>query len=82
MTKLKPYWLDLTEFPEASEQQVLPQEIDILIVGAGLTGLSAARTTAKAGRAVLVVDQHVSGFGASSRNAGCLAAVTGCQLRR
>ena len=72
MTKSKPYWLDLTEFPEASEQQVLPQEIDILIVGAGLTGLSAARTAAKAGRAVLVVDQHSPGFGASSRNCGML----------
>ena len=72
MTKLKTYWLDLTEFPEASEQQVLPQEIDILIVGAGLTGLSAARTAAKAGRAVLVVDQHAPGFGASSRNGGML----------
>ena len=72
MTKSKPYWLDLTEFPEVSEQQMLPQETDILIVGAGLTGLSAARTAAKAGRSVLVVDQHAPGFGASSRNGGML----------
>ena len=72
MIKSKPYWLDLTEFPEVSEQQMLPQETDILIVGAGLTGLSAARTAAKAGRSVLVVDQHAPGFGASSRNGGML----------
>ena len=72
MIKSKPYWLDLTEFPEASEQQMLPQETEILIVGAGLTGLSAARTAAKAGRSVLVVDQHAPGFGASSRNGGML----------
>ena len=51
---------------------MLPQETDILIVGAGLTGLSAARTAAKAGQAVLVVDQHSPGFGASSRNGGML----------
>lgn len=51
---------------------MLPQEIDILIVGAGLTGLSAARTAAKASQAVLVVDQHAPGFGASSRNGGVL----------
>ena len=72
MIKSKPYWLDLAEFPDASEQQMLPQETDIHIVGAGLTGLSAARTAAKAGRSVLVVDQHAPGFGASSRNGGML----------
>ena len=51
---------------------MLPQETDILIVGTGLTGLSAAKTAAKAGRSVLVVDQHAPGFGASSRNGGML----------
>ncbi|MDG1424329.1 MAG: FAD-dependent oxidoreductase [Paracoccaceae bacterium] len=72
MTKLNPYWWELTKRPAASEQQALPKEVDILIVGAGLTGLSAARTAAKAGQSVLVVDQHSPGFGASSRNGGML----------
>jgi glycine/D-amino acid oxidase-like deaminating enzyme len=41
-----------------------------VIVGAGYTGLSAARTLARAGADVLVVEREEVGWGASSRNAG------------
>ena len=43
------YWQDdVSALPEASH--TLPQHVDVLIVGSGYTGLSAARETALAGR--------------------------------
>ena len=43
---------------------------DVCIVGAGYTGLSAARHLAKKGLDVVVLDAHRAGFGASGRNGG------------
>ena len=47
-------------------------ETDFLIVGAGLTGCSAAIFAAQAGRQVTLTDARGLGLGASSRNAGFL----------
>lgn len=47
-------------------------EADFLIVGAGLTGCSAAIFAAQAGRRVTLTDARGLGLGASSRNAGFL----------
>lgn len=44
--------------------------VDVAVIGAGLTGLWAALTLAKAGRSVAVLDAHRVGFGASGRNGG------------
>ena len=43
---------------------------DVCIVGAGYTGLSAARHLAQKGLDVVVLDAHRAGFGASGRNGG------------
>ncbi|WP_108814595.1 NAD(P)/FAD-dependent oxidoreductase [Loktanella sp. Alg231-35] len=43
---------------------------DVCIVGAGFTGLSAARHLAAKGLEVVVLDAHRVGFGASGRNGG------------
>ncbi|MEP7326670.1 MAG: FAD-binding oxidoreductase [Gemmatimonadota bacterium] len=43
---------------------------DIAIIGAGYTGLSAARTLARGGRDVLVLEHDTAGAGASTRNGG------------
>ena len=51
----------------------LPQNVDVLIVGSGYTGLSAALTLARAGREVLIVERESVGWGASSRNQGHIA---------
>jgi glycine/D-amino acid oxidase-like deaminating enzyme len=51
---------------------------DVVIVGAGYTGLSAARTLARAGADVLVLECEEVGSGASSRNAGQV--LTGLRL--
>lgn len=78
--KSTPYWWDKSTFSQVPDQETLPREVDILIVGAGLTGLSAARTAAKAGRSVLVVDQNPPGYGASFRNGGMLGGATDYQF--
>ncbi len=51
----------------------LPGSVDVLVIGAGYTGLSAARETAAAGRSTLVLDAGELGAGCSSRNGGQVA---------
>lgn len=65
-------WLDDVRFPVLPAQP-LPAEVDVLIVGAGLTGLSAAYVTATAGRSTLVLDSAPLGSGCSARNGGQVA---------
>ncbi len=43
---------------------------DLVIVGAGYTGLSTALHAAQKGLSVIVIDAHRAGFGASGRNGG------------
>lgn len=67
--KLDPYWLDDAPRPVLPEAE-LPKSIDVAIVGAGYTGLSAALTLAREGRGVVVLDAGEAGFGCSTRNGG------------
>src|SRR5688572_4207831 len=48
----------------------LPAAVDVLVVGAGYCGLSAAAVLAEVGRSVVVVDRERLGWGASTRNGG------------
>ncbi len=57
----------------SSPELPLPPRVDVLVVGAGYTGLSAARETAAAGRSTLVLDAGALGTGCSSRNGGQVA---------
>ena len=52
------------------EQVSVPPAADVVIVGAGYTGLSAAIRLARAGRSVQVFDREHPGEGASTRNGG------------
>lgn len=69
-----PFWWDAAPPRDIDPAQALPREVDVLIVGAGFTGLSAALTVARGGRSVLVCDRAAIGAGASSRNGGQVGA--------
>lgn len=49
-------------------------ETDILVIGAGFTGLSTALHLAETGANVVVLDEHEPGWGASGRNHGQIVA--------
>jgi glycine/D-amino acid oxidase-like deaminating enzyme len=72
------YWLTTAEMPGADRSRPLPQRVDVAVMGAGFTGLSAARTLAKRGAKVAVLEAETIGWGASSRNGGMV--LTGLKL--
>jgi glycine/D-amino acid oxidase-like deaminating enzyme len=70
------YWLTTSSMPPASAS--FPSRADVAVVGAGFTGLSAARALAKRGATVAVLEANTIGWGASSRNGGMV--LTGLKL--
>lgn len=67
-----PFWVE--DFPRPDGLTAgLPSETDVLIVGSGLTGLSAALRLAEAGRTVTVIDAGGIAGGASSMNGGMVS---------
>lgn len=75
--KAQNYWLTTVEMatPAAAPW---PENVDVAIIGAGFTGLSAARTLARRGASVAVLEAESVGWGASSRNGGMV--LTGLKL--
>jgi len=67
--KSEPYWWEAAPRPVLPETP-MPKQIDVLVIGSGYTGLSAAVETARAGRSTLVIDAESAGWGCSSRNGG------------
>ena len=64
-----PYWwraAPLMQEPSATP----PRNVDVAIIGSGITGLVAALHLARGGRQVTVFEAHEPGYGASTRNAG------------
>jgi glycine/D-amino acid oxidase-like deaminating enzyme len=72
------YWLSTTEMLPSEDVRALPQQVDVAVVGSGFTGLSAARTLAKRGAKVALLESETIGWGASSRNGGMV--LTGMKL--
>lgn len=69
-----PYWIDAVRgagTPQA-DPPALPTQADVVIVGAGLTGVAAAYELVRGGRDTLVLDAAEPGEQAASRNAGML----------
>ncbi len=65
--KTTPLWWE--DFPAFEDQpDDFPSEVDVVVVGAGLTGCSAALTLANAGKKVAVLEAQRPGYGASTRN--------------
>jgi glycine/D-amino acid oxidase-like deaminating enzyme len=88
--KQYPYWWDSlpgSEWPSddesasdrpRAEDASLPPRADVVVIGAGYTGLSAARQLARGSASVVVLERHRAGWGASSRNGGQV--LTGLKL--
>src|SRR5712692_7439947 len=76
--KEKNYWLDTVTTPPAQSARELPDSVTVAVVGGGFCGLSAARTLAKRGVNVAVLEAETLGWGASSRNGGMV--LTGMKL--
>lgn len=64
----RPYWWEAAPRPRVSSP--LPKQTDVVVIGSGFTGLSAALTLLRNGRDVVVLERGDPGFGASTRNGG------------
>jgi glycine/D-amino acid oxidase-like deaminating enzyme len=74
----KNFWATTVAPSTHATQAALPDAVDVAIVGGGFCGLSAARSLAKHGVSVAVLEAETFGWGASSRNGGM--ALTGMKL--
>jgi glycine/D-amino acid oxidase-like deaminating enzyme len=72
------FWLTTTEMAKTDSIRPLPELVDVAVIGAGFTGLSAARALGKRGASVAVLESETIGWGASSRNGGMV--LTGLKL--
>ena len=77
-TKQQNYWHTTVRMPDDTQLTPLPSKADVAVIGGGFTGLSAARTLAKRGVKVAVLEANTIGWGASSRNGGMV--LTGLKL--
>ncbi len=68
-----PFWVEDFPRPTGLGTDKLPSESDFVIVGSGLTGLSAAIRLIESGKSVVVVDGGEIAGGASSINGGMVS---------
>ncbi|PYT47568.1 MAG: FAD-dependent oxidoreductase [Acidobacteria bacterium] len=74
----KNYWGTTVASSTLAAAPEFPNSVDVAVIGAGYCGLSAARTLAKRGVSVAVLEAETFGWGASSRNGGMV--LTGMKL--
>lgn len=70
--KISPYWWHSLAGDDtlSIDPAIVPEKADVVVVGAGFTGLAAALTFVRHGRSVVVLDRGQPGLGASTRNGG------------
>jgi glycine/D-amino acid oxidase-like deaminating enzyme len=64
------FWIVDAPLPKPYIEKSLPHYADVLVIGGGFTGTSAALRLAKGGANVVLLEAHTIGWGASSRNGG------------
>ncbi|MBN3726710.1 NAD(P)/FAD-dependent oxidoreductase [Burkholderia sp. Ac-20379] len=69
--RIAPYWWDAA--PPETDRSALPASVDLLIVGSGYCGLSAAAEAAGHGLATAVIDAEELGAGGSTRSGGMVS---------
>ena len=69
----KPFWWEAS-CPDDEHSESLPNTADVIIVGSGYAGLSAALELIRAGLNVTVIEALAFGKGASSRSGGSVSA--------
>jgi glycine/D-amino acid oxidase-like deaminating enzyme len=74
----KPYWWDTARLQAEGPPTPVPERADVAIIGAGYTGLAAARELGRRGVQSVVLEAETTGWGASSRNGGMV--LTGLKL--
>src|SRR5438309_7696959 len=74
----KNYWGTTVASSTLAAAPEFPNSVDVAVIGGGYCGLSAARTLAKRGVGVAVLEAETFGWGASSRNGGMV--LTGMKL--
>src|SRR5690349_3171221 len=71
-------WRSTAEIPRYDSP--LPREVDVLVVGAGITGLTAAYLLAKSGKRVAVVERERLGAGETGNTSAHLTEITDLRL--
>jgi gamma-glutamylputrescine oxidase len=69
--RIAPYWWDAA--PPETSRVALPPSVDLVIVGSGYCGLSAAVEAARQGASVAVLDAAEIGAGGSTRSGGMVS---------
>ena len=69
----RPFWVEDHPRPSGIGKSPLPAEVDYLVVGSGLTGMSAGMRLVESGKSVAVVDGGEIAGGASSINGGMVS---------
>src|SRR5258708_30812858 len=69
--RVTPYWWDTA--PPETARDALPSGVDVVIVGSGYCGLSAAAVAARLGASVAVLDAAEIGAGGSTRSGGMVS---------
>lgn len=70
MTEFSNYWETTVNRTEPTQDFEFPEHCDVLIVGGGFNGVSTAFHLARRGVKVVLLEEHVIGWGASGRNGG------------